>query len=371
MPEHPSLTGLATLTVPNVAIPAFPASDYAPLAQSIGAAMGTRNDVVLIQAEAAVALEASATSLGRPQLRALNIVTSLYGRWFGDWLRRAGAQVQDLVATPGLPISIKEVQAALMAQRFDLVAVVHAESASGILNPLAEIVALARKAGALTVVDVVASIGGHEVCVDELGIDVAVMGPQKALGGQAGVSAVAVSQAGWQAMAPAQSTPSILSLADQKALWLDQGMGALPGTPSALEFHALKATMAQLCHEGMPSLILRHQKAASAARAGIRYLVGQNWAPKDQASNLVTAIPVPHGIDASDLLAALPQGHALGPGVGPGTQQLLRLNHTGARADLGTVLGDLAALASGLSRLGFGCDLAEALGQAAQAYSLP
>ncbi len=363
MPHPPALP-----TAPTE-IPPFPDTGYAPIAQEIAALMGTRNDVVLIQAEAAVALEASAHSLGRPGLRALNIVTSLYGRWFGAWLRRAGAEVVDLIAAPGLPISTDAVAEALKTGRFGLIALVHAESASGILNPLPEIMALARAHGALSVVDVVASLGGHEVAVDHLGIDIAVMGPQKALGGPAGVSAISVSERGWQEMAPASETPSILSLADQKALWLDLGRGALPGTPSSLEFHALAGALAQIRPHGLAALETRHRQAGRAARAGVAALIGRNWMPAAQASNLVTAVPLPEGVRARDLLAAMPRGHGLGQGVGPAEDLVLRLNHTGARADLGVVLGELSALAAGLERLGFQPDLAQALGLAAKAHA--
>uniref|UniRef100_UPI0026214F07 aminotransferase class V-fold PLP-dependent enzyme n=1 Tax=uncultured Amaricoccus sp. TaxID=339341 RepID=UPI0026214F07 len=255
--------------------PTFPPAGYAPLADAIARLLGTRNDVLLIQAEAVVALEATATSLGRPGLRALNVVTSTYGRWFGAWLRRAGAEVADLAAPEGQPVAAAALAEALAGARFDLVALVHAESAFGILNPLEEAAALAKAQGALLVVDAVASFGGHPLDVDALGIDVAVIGPQKALGGQAGVSAVAVSPAAWARMARPGAAPSILSLADQRALWLETGRRELPGTPSALEFHALAQTLARVEAEGLAAIVARHRRAAAAARAGARQLAGR------------------------------------------------------------------------------------------------
>lgn len=341
----------------------FPADGYAPLADAIGRLLGTRNDVLLIQGEAVVALEAVATSLGRPGVRALNVVTSLYGRWFGGWLRRAGAEVADVGGAPGLPVAAEAVAAALGAGRFDLVALVHAESATGILNPLREIVALDRGHGALSVVDAVASVGGHALDVDALGVDVAVVGAQKALGGQAGVSAVSVSPAAWARVAAAGEAPSILSLADQRALWLDAGRGALPGTPSALEFHALAATLARVEAEGLPALQARHARAGAAARAGVLVLTGRAWVPEAAASNLVTAAVMPEGVDAAAVLAAAGPG-ALSAGVGPAGERLIRLNHTGARARLDVVLGDLAALGRALGALGVRVDVGAALAAA-------
>lgn len=344
--------------------PGFPASAYAPLADAIARILGTTNPVLLIQGEAVVALEASAASLGRPGLRALNIVTSMYGRWFGHWLSRAGAEVVDLEAEPSLPIEAEAVAKALETGRFDLVAVVHAESAYGILNPLPEIAALTRAHGALLVVDAVASVGGHELEVDALGIDIAVIGPQKSLGGQAGVSALSLSPRAAERLNPPGPAPSILSLADQKTLWLDQGRGALPGTPSALEFHALAATLAKVEAEGLANLQARHRTSAAMARAGVAALVGAERLPSAKASNLVTSLPLPAGLTAPQLLAHAAPGHALSSGVGPKGETMIRLTHTGRSARPESVLGDLATIGAALLASGVKTDPGAALAAA-------
>ncbi len=338
---------MTTPWLPLADAPPFPAEGYARLADGLARLLSTRNDMLLIQGEAAVALEAAATSLGRPGLRALNLVSSTYGRWFGGWLRRAGAEVEDLVAPPGRPIGAADVAAALAGGRFGLVAIVHAESAYGILNPLEAVAAEAKRHGALLVVDAVASLGGHPLEVDALGVDVAVVGPQKALGGQSGVSAISVSPAAWELVAPRGEAPSILSLADQRALWLETGRGVLPGMPSGVEFHALAQALARVEAEGLGALIGRHRSAAAAARAGARILAGREWVPAGAASNLVTAAALPEGLDAGSVLAAAAPGHALSAGVGPAGERIVRLNHTGARAGLEAVLGDLAVLRAG------------------------
>lgn len=347
--------------------PIFPRDGYAPLADRIAKLLKTKHDVLLIQGEAVVALEAVAQSLGRPNLRALNLVSSLYGRWFGGWLRRAGAEVVDLIAEEGQPLDATAVRQAFDRAQFDLVAVVHAESAYGIVNPFEDIVAAAKAAGALVVVDAVASLGGHPLAVDALGIDVAVIGPQKSLGGQAGISAVSVSPAAWAMVAPAGEAPSILSLADQRALWLHQGRGALPGTPSALELHALKQCLDRVDAEGLPQIEARHALAARMARAGALALTGRQWVTGDHASNLVTAVVLPDGLTADPLLEFAPAGHGLSAGVGGAGQRLIRLNHTGPRAVPQVVLGDLLALGQALQRAGYPADISAALSAAGDA----
>ncbi len=74
-------------------VPNYPADRYAPLADRLRRLLATQSELVFIQAEALLALEASAISLARPGVTALNIVTSPYGAYFGTWLRRGGATV--------------------------------------------------------------------------------------------------------------------------------------------------------------------------------------------------------------------------------------------------------------------------------------
>ncbi|MBX4925285.1 pyridoxal-phosphate-dependent aminotransferase family protein [Rhizobium binae] len=350
--------------------PLYPAERYAIVADRIGRILRCRGDVVLVQAEAVVALEAAAVSLARPGLSALNLVTSPYGGWFGQWLRRGGATVRNVVAEPGLPIEIDAVAKALDAgPPIDVLAVVHAESASGILNPLPEILALARARGIVTVVDAVASVGGHRLEVDDLGIDIAVIGPQKALGGPAGVSALSISQGAWDLVLKGGAPrDSILSLADLKG-WLDDGRRALPGTPAPLEFFALEAALDRIEAEGLENVIARHALAASATRAGLAALGAGSWVPAAKASNLVTAVRMPEGLAPAELIASAGRlGVELAAGTGAATH-LVRLNHTGPRAAFQTVLSNVVACGTALRRAGHPANIAAAADAIAAAYS--
>src|SRR5271170_7077506 len=194
----------------------------------------TRQDVVLLQGEAVLGLEAAARGIGGPGRRVLNIVTGPYGTLLGTWLGAGGAQVTSLSVPAGRAVSVTAVESALRAPGgYHAVAVVHAEAATGVVNPLAPIAALARQAGALLLVDAVASVGAEPLLIDEWDLDLVIIGPQKALGGPSGVSAVVVSPRGWDDLAanPAAPRDSILSLLDWRDRWLLPGRGALPVTP--------------------------------------------------------------------------------------------------------------------------------------------
>ena len=333
--------------------PPFPADRVASLADRLARLIGTSGDVLLVQAEAVVALEAVAASLGRPGVKAINIVTSPYGVWFGRWLRRAGASVVEIRAEAARPVSARAVAATLDAHPdARLLAVVHAESASGILNPLESILRLARERDILTVIDAVASLGGHPFAADAMGADIVVAGPQKVLAGPAGISAVAVSKRAWVEIdRPDAPVTSTLSLIDQKHLWLDAGRGALPGTPAPLELWALAAALDRVEAEGIESIIDRHSEAAAAARDGLLALGLKPWAEQGEASHLVTTFAVPADVDIAILLERL---RAIDPefslGVGAGAERLIRLNHTGRRADPAVVHSMISALAVALRR---------------------
>ena len=354
-------------------VPNYPADRYAPLADRLKRLLATRSDLVFVQAEALLALEAAALSIARPGLTALNIVTSPYGAYFGAWLRRGGVIVHEALAEPGQAIALQAVARALEAlPSVDIVAVVHGEGANGALNPLADIAALARSREALLVVDAVASVGAHALDVDALGIDIAVIGAQKALSGPVGLSAVTVSARAWTAIAQVTDfSPSSLSLAEIKATWLDRGRGALPGTPPPLEFWALEAAIDRVEAEGIGNLITRHQLAADASRAGLRALGVAPWIADDRtASALVTSAPVPAGIDDRALIAAAARfGVALGRGFGTIEGSLVRLDHTGARANFSIVLANVVAYGSALATFGQRVDLGAGAAAVAAAYA--
>jgi len=335
--------------------PPYPVERYAPLADRARGLFATANDVVFVQAEAILALEAAASSLGNPGIVALNVVTSAYGTYFGTWLKRGGAEVHNLAAETGKPITVDAVKEALDAlPRINLVAVVHAETATGILNPLTEIAAVVRERGALFVVDAVASFGGHPLPVDQLGIDVAIVGPQKALGGPTALSLGSVSRRAWREIAKSQPrlSPSNLALGDIKDNWLEHGRRAPPGMPAALEFWALDAALARVEAEGLAQTIARHERAARATRSGVRALGAPLWIEDDaQASTLMTAVLMPDTDDLGRLVSdGIGFGGALSRAPGALAGRLVRLDHTGFRTSREAVLANLNGLGLALRR---------------------
>jgi aspartate aminotransferase-like enzyme len=354
------------------------AASYAETERRLAALLGTTRDVVILQGEAILALEAIALGLGGEGVRALSLVSGPYGEVIGRWLRRGGAEVTEVACGFDRALDPAVVGRALSEGRFDVVAVVHAEAATGAVNPLAEIAALAHSAGAVVFVDAVASVGADPLAIDEWGLDLVAIGTQKALSGPNGVCAIVAGQRGWEAIERNGSAPrgSALSLLDVRDAWLGSGRARLPFYVSDHEMHALQAALSERLEEGIDACVARHARARAATRAGLRALGLAPWIAADsEASAVATLVAAPDGVPPARLLSICASpGSVVAPGLltaapGPLGEQALRINHMGAAARLGPVLEVLAGLASGLQRLGFAPDAAVALGAAAAAFS--
>jgi aspartate aminotransferase-like enzyme len=189
---------------------------------------------------------------------------------------------------------------------------------------------------------------------------------QKALGGPAGVTGVAVSDAAWSAMAANATAPrdSVLSLLDWRERWLESDRLVLPTIPNHLETLALDAAISVVAGEGLDHVIVRHHDARDACRRGVRALGLRPWVDSDdEAAAVATTVAVPTGMSVIELVDAARRSvsgdvaPALGPAPGPLSAEAIRVSHTGVRATTDDVLAAVVALGIGLNSLGGSCDL--------------
>jgi pyridoxamine--pyruvate transaminase len=323
----------------------------------------TRNDVVLMQGEAVLGLEAAARALVKPQTRCLNLVSGVYASWFGDWLREYGADVSEVRVPYDEAIDPAAVKQALDDDgAFELVALVHSETPSGVENPLAEIGPLAHEHGALMLADVVSSLGGTRLLIDDWHVDLAVAGPQKCLAGPPGMSLISVSTRAWEVMEsnPAAPRASFLSLLDWKHRWIDGGRVAFPYTPSVSDVNGVHAALQDVIEGDLDAVIATHARAARACRAGVRALGLELWPRRESyAANCVTAVRMPSGVSVSELIAHVREryGVMLSGGYGELKEKLIRLGHMGPASRSLYPLVGVSALGQGLGDLGVSLDV--------------
>jgi pyridoxamine---pyruvate transaminase len=328
------------------------------LEAKVAALFQTSNDIVLMQGEAVLGLEAAARAVTRPGITAINCVSGVYGKWFGLWLAEFGAHVVEVEVPYDAQVEPEMVERAFAEHpETELLAVVHSETPSGTMNPVAEIGPIAKRNGALVIADVVSSLGCDALRPDEWCLDICVAGPQKCLAGPPGMSLVSVSDEAWGRIRANPSAPrgSFLSLLDWKDTWIDGGRTSFPYTPSVSDVNGVSAACDEALEMGIDGLVALHVRAASAARAGVHAMGLDLWARNDEiCTNCVTAVRTPSGIDTMALLAHVREryGVMLSPGYGEIKELLVRLGHMGPAArSLNPVVG-LAALGRGLADLG-------------------
>jgi pyridoxamine--pyruvate transaminase len=332
---------------------------------------GTKQDVLLMQGEAVLGLEAAARSLVRPGMPVLNLVSGVFGKGMGYWLAGFGAELHELEVPYNDAVDADDVDRFLGEHpEIELVTVVHCETPSGTLDPVAEIGPIAKRHGAMTLVDCVSSLGGIPVWPDEWQLDVCVAGPQKCLAGPPGMSLMTVSDDAWAAIEanPAAPRASFLSMLDWKEQWLEGRK--FPFTPSVVDVHGVEAACDVILEEGLEASFERHAAAAAACREGARAMEIELWPVSDDvAAACVTALALPEGLTDTQVRDHCRARYGVMISGGQGAGNLVRIGHMGPTARSLYPLVGLAAVGRTLLDLGAPVKLGDGLEATLQALS--
>lgn len=333
----------------------------------------TRNDVLLLQGEAILGLEAATRALVAPGTKALNLVQGVFGKGEGYWLRDFGAELHELEVPYNDAVDPGDVERYLEEHPgIDLVTIVHSETPSGTWTDVAAIGPIAHAHGALTMIDCVSSLGGMPLQVDEWELDICVAGAQKCIGGPPGLTLMSVSDRAWERIRANPSAPraSYLSMLDWKEQWLEAGK--FPFTPSVTDVYGVEAALDELLAEGLESSIARHARTASACRAGVRAMGLEIWPRSDEiAAACVTAIAVPDGLTDVQVRDHCRDKYGVMLSAGQGAGNLVRIGHmAGSARSLHPVVG-LAALGQTLRDLGARVAIGDAIEATLEEISQP
>jgi len=328
----------------------------------------TEHDVVILQGETVLGMEAAAACLIGPGDRVLNLVSGIFGKWFEQFITRNGGETIELAVPYDDAVDPQQVRDALRRHRdVKFLSVIHSETPSGTVNPIEEICGVAREFDVLTIVDTALGLGSHPFHTDAWGIDVAVAGPQKALGGVPGLCPTAISPRAWEVMErhPRPVRESYLSLLDWREAWVRHR--GFPYTPSVSLVYALESVLAQVLEVGLDRYIGRHATIGRACRAGIRAMGLQIWPAREAiACNAVTAVKVPAGVDASRLVTHMRDryGVKISGGYKELAGKLFRLGHMGPTAHPAYLAALLAVLERSLLDVGHRVTLGAGVGGA-------
>lgn len=290
--------------------------------------------------------------------------TAVIGRcgYFGDRMvqivERVGAVPVVVEGEWGRPLEAERLEAACArAGRVKLLALVHAETSTGVLQPLEGLRALADRHGALLLLDAVTSLGGHPVELDRHGVDACYAGTQKALSAPTGLAPLSLSPRALEAVA--RRRRPVASYYLDAALFAQywQTNQVYHHTPPISFYYALLEALRILEAEGLAARFARHRLNHRALVAGLEAMGLRMLVEPAHRLWTLNAVRIPEGVDDAPLRARLvgEYGIEIGGGLGALKGTIWRVGLMGVNATPGSVLLLLAALERLLPEAGFAC----------------
>ena len=319
----------------------------------------TSNDVLILSASGTGGLEAAVVNTLSPGDKVLSVSIGSFGERFAAIADTYGAAVIPLQYEWGQAARADDVRQAL-AEHPDVTAVLvtHNETSTGVTNPLEEIARVVRDAdpstgsGRTLLVDAVSSLGAIPLETDGWGLDVVVTGSQKGWMVPPGLAFVSMSERAWRAYDNAKMPRFYLDLGRHRDLL---PKGQTPWTPTMSIFFGLDVALERMVEEGMERIFARHASIGRLVRRGVKEM-GLELLCQDErfASDTVTAIKCPEGVEVSALRTLLEDdyGVVLAGGQGKLQGKIFRIGHLGL-VEEDDITQTLRSLEQALPKLGY------------------
>ncbi len=326
------------------------------LLEKVRAVFQTARPVVIYPASGTGAWEAALVNTLSPGDRVLMVETGWFASLWREMAERLALRPEFLATDWRRGADPAAIEARLRedkAQEIRAVCVVHNETSTGCVSPIAAVRRAIDAAGhpALLLVDTISSLGSIDYRHDEWGVDVTVAGSQKGLMLPPGLSFNAISA---KALKAAETAALPRSFWDWRPMLKANETGYFPYTPATNLLYGLDAAVDMLMEEGLANVFARHDRHAEATRRAVRAwgLEIQCEEPAHYSSSL-TAVRVPEGHSANALRATILERHnmSLGNGLGPLNDRVFRIGHLGDFGDL-QLVGALGGVEMGLRAAG-------------------
>ena len=315
-------------------------------------------------------MEACFVNLIEPGDQVTIVVNGVFGTRMVDCAGRLGADVMPIEAEWGRAVSAEAVEEALAGRQPKIFAFVHAETSTGVCQPVTDIVALAKATGALVLMDCVTSLAGVDVALDAWGIDASFSGTQKCLSCPPGLAPLSFNE---------ESVAKLQARKGKVPSWyLDLTMvGDYWGasrkyhhTAPVNMIYALREALRIILEEGLEARFARHLLNHNALVAGVEAMGLRMQVPLEERLPTLNLVGIPEGAD--DLVARkallIQYGLEIGAGLGPLAGKVWRVGLQGHSATERNVMLFLTALGSVLQTQGVGVRPAEATAAAQAVY---
>jgi aspartate aminotransferase-like enzyme len=302
----------------------------------------TRHTVYTITGSGTAAFESAFTSVLSPGMKVLNVTNGKFAERWASYAKTFGVGLTEIKLPYGQHVSAEQITAALKAEKFDAVVLVHSETSTATVADLQAIGKAVRAAGddIVLIVDGITSIGAMPFMMDEWGVDVAVTGSQKALMLPPGLGYVALSDRARAKAKSGRHTNFYLDLTRYEKSLED---GDTPFTPANTLVQAQVVSLRMIKEETLEGVWKRTHGTAEAFRLGMKAL-GLSIFSQSPADS-VSAVVYPAGIEDKKFRATLRDKHNVHVANGQGSMegQLFRVNHMGY-ADAYDTLAVVAAI---------------------------
>ncbi len=301
-------------------------------------------------------MEAGLASLIEPGDAVAVCICGFFGERMAEMARRFGADVIPIRSEWGAPFPEEKLEDALRdAGDVKLIAIVHAETSTGVRQPIDGVARIAAERGAMLMVDAVTSLGGNEVSFDDWRADYCYSASQKCVGSPPGLSPVAVSQRALEYIRSRETPPAswYLDLSLNAEYWYEPRV--YHHTSPVSMILALRESLRIIMEEGLENRFARHERNAAALRAGLDAL-GLNLVSAEGARLAqVTPVWIPEGVNEAQVRARLLDEYNMEIGVGLGefAGKVWRFGLMGESSRADYVLLALAALESALAAQGY------------------
>ena len=308
-------------------------------------------------------MEACVANLIEPGDRVLVCTHGFFGDRVRQMAERQDAEIMLIEEEWGKPIDPERVEAALKQGPFKLIALVHAETSTGVLQPMADISRLAKAYDTMILLDTVSSLGGIEIKVDEWGVDAAFSCSQKCIGCPPGLSPITFSDRALEAVKRRKHAVRswYLDISLLEKYWGPERV--YHHTSSSTLNYALLEALLLIHEEGLRKRFARHLKNHKALVSGVEAMGLKMLVKREYRLPTLNTILIPEGVDDAKLRRYLLEKFKLdiGGGFGYLKGKVWRVGLMGYSSSADNVLFFIPAISRALAVQGFKMDLASGL----------
>ncbi len=305
-------------------------------------------------------MEACVANLIEPEDPVLVCVHGYFGDRIRQMAERQEADVTVIEGEWGKPTDPQQVETAFKDKAYKVIALVHAETSTGVRQPMGDIVGLAKNHGVMILLDTVTSLGGVEITADEWGLDAAYSCSQKCIGAPPGLAPVTFSD---RAVEAANNRKHPIRSWYLDITLLDKYWGSSPRvyhhTSSSTLNYALLEALLLIEEEGLQNRFERHLTNHQALVAGVEAMGLEMLVQPEYRLPTLNTIRVPDGVDEAKVRAYLLDtlNLEIGAGLGALAGQVWRVGLMGYSSSSENVLFFLAAISRALAIQGCKTDL--------------